>query len=326
VLVHCGAGVSRSASLVAAYLIQSGACESAEDAVSYCRKRRSCVAPNEGFLAALVAFAASQRPGDAATAAEQAQASAQASARAAADALLADVADARGGNAIAGWDDDEEDAPAAPAAAPVAAPQRIVAVAAPAPLAASAPPGDGAAWLDVLKEGALLARVPLPRGVGGELTFGRLPGCGVVLDHPSISRLHARLTRTAAGNPGSCWALADEGSAHGTWVGAARVAPRGAPVALADGAVMRFGGSTRRYVFRAGTAAAAVDVAAADVAPAAEAEAVRGVRERSRSRESGERERKKHKREKKGKQEKKEKKEKRATGERSRSRSRSRSP
>eukprot|EP00898_Chlorokybus_atmophyticus_P002516 jgi/Chlat1/3265/Chrsp22S03519 len=52
VLVHCGAGVSRSATLVVAWLMR---CKgwTAEKALEYTKRGRSVVAPNEGFMKAL---------------------------------------------------------------------------------------------------------------------------------------------------------------------------------------------------------------------------------------------------------------------------------
>ena len=55
VLVHCGAGASRSAALCMAYLMRTQSC-SAEQARAHCRARRSLVQPNDGFWRALCAF------------------------------------------------------------------------------------------------------------------------------------------------------------------------------------------------------------------------------------------------------------------------------
>jgi dual specificity phosphatase 12 len=48
VLVHCYAGVSRSASVVIAYLMRELGLTML-DALTYCRKRRPIVFPNPGF-------------------------------------------------------------------------------------------------------------------------------------------------------------------------------------------------------------------------------------------------------------------------------------
>ena len=55
VLVHCGAGVSRSASLCMAYLMRRFAWNAAR-ARKHCQSRRSLVNPNDGFWRSLCAF------------------------------------------------------------------------------------------------------------------------------------------------------------------------------------------------------------------------------------------------------------------------------
>ncbi len=57
VLVHCGAGVSRSATLVVAYLMRRFTWP-AERARAHCLARRSLVNPNQGFWRQLCAFEA----------------------------------------------------------------------------------------------------------------------------------------------------------------------------------------------------------------------------------------------------------------------------
>jgi len=52
VLVHCNAGVSRSAAVVLGYLMSSNRL-SLEDAMKILRQARPCVKPNEGFLCQL---------------------------------------------------------------------------------------------------------------------------------------------------------------------------------------------------------------------------------------------------------------------------------
>jgi putative peptide zinc metalloprotease protein len=75
-------------------------------------------------------------------------------------------------------------------------------------------------------------RVP----VLAEMTIGRAPGSTVVLDDPTVSRVHARIS--GEGNGGGGPLLEDAGSSHGTWVDGARIS---APVELRDGIRFRLG-------------------------------------------------------------------------------------
>lgn len=50
VLVHCQAGISRSVSMVIAYLLARGVAPTARDALRLVRKRRACAAPNKNFM------------------------------------------------------------------------------------------------------------------------------------------------------------------------------------------------------------------------------------------------------------------------------------
>ena len=62
-LVHCGAGVSRSAALTMAYLMRRFAWNAAK-ARTHCVQRRSIVQPNDGFWRSLCAFEAQLGIGD----------------------------------------------------------------------------------------------------------------------------------------------------------------------------------------------------------------------------------------------------------------------
>jgi len=55
VLVHGGAGISRSAALVIAYLMDVTGCTSTE-AIKFVQKKRFCIFPNEGFRQQLVEY------------------------------------------------------------------------------------------------------------------------------------------------------------------------------------------------------------------------------------------------------------------------------
>ncbi len=129
---------------------------------------------------------------------------------------------------------------AAPAAAP--APAAPAASAAPSVLPAAwvAGPGPAAAspHVEHLDRGA-----PQRISLAGKaaITFGRDPRNDVALDHPSVSRLHARMVRYAEG-----FAIEDHGSTNGTFVNGARLYP-GQPTALRIGDVIRIGPAKFTY-------------------------------------------------------------------------------
>ena len=78
-------------------------------------------------------------------------------------------------------------------------------------------------------------RVP-PLEVSEErVLLGRAPEAGARLDHPSISRRHAELTRTSTG-----WVLTELGSTRGTFLNSVRV-DEGERAALQDGDRLRVG-------------------------------------------------------------------------------------
>jgi ABC-type multidrug transport system ATPase subunit/pSer/pThr/pTyr-binding forkhead associated (FHA) protein len=113
----------------------------------------------------------------------------------------------------------------APAAPPGPPPAAAGAVAGPGPAAASP-------HVEHLDRGA-----PQRISLAGKtaLTFGRDPRNDVALDHPSVSRLHARLVRYAEG-----FAIEDHGSTNGTFVNGTRLVP-GQPTALRIDDVIRIG-------------------------------------------------------------------------------------
>jgi uncharacterized protein YegL/Na+-transporting methylmalonyl-CoA/oxaloacetate decarboxylase gamma subunit len=72
------------------------------------------------------------------------------------------------------------------------------------------------------------------------ITIGRAPSCDIVIDHPTVSRQHASIKFE-----GEQFRLYDLGSSNGTFLGDQRVRE---PVALEDGAAVRFGGV--EFVFK----------------------------------------------------------------------------
>ena len=70
--------------------------------------------------------------------------------------------------------------------------------------------------------------------VMAEMTIGRSPGSTLVIDDPTVSRVHARIS----GNGGGPTVIEDAGSSHGTWVNGARISK---PIELRDGIRLRLG-------------------------------------------------------------------------------------
>ncbi|EHH55471.1 hypothetical protein EGM_04683 [Macaca fascicularis] len=119
------------------------------------------------------------------------------------------------------------------------------------------PPWGGPATapysLEILKGGAILGTRSL-KGTSYCL-FGRLSGCDVCLEHPSVSRYHAVLQHRASGPDGECdsngpgFYLYDLGSTHGTFLNKTRIPPR-TYCRVHVGHVVRFGGSTRLFILQ----------------------------------------------------------------------------
>jgi pSer/pThr/pTyr-binding forkhead associated (FHA) protein len=80
---------------------------------------------------------------------------------------------------------------------------------------------------------APLERLVEAEPAGGELRVGRRAGVEIELPFPTVSGLHARIFRHGAG-----WAVADLGSANGTFTGATRLG-RGVPHPLRRGDAIR---------------------------------------------------------------------------------------
>jgi putative ABC transport system ATP-binding protein len=98
------------------------------------------------------------------------------------------------------------------------------------PGGAGAAPNDG---MELVFLGAPSAGTRVPLGAATAFTLGRGPECTAVVDHPSVSRLHARIQR----HDGAYW-VEDLGSRNGTWVNDQAV---NAPQPLRDGDVLRLG-------------------------------------------------------------------------------------
>uniref|UniRef100_A0A2K5J1P6 FHA domain-containing protein n=1 Tax=Colobus angolensis palliatus TaxID=336983 RepID=A0A2K5J1P6_COLAP len=119
------------------------------------------------------------------------------------------------------------------------------------------PPWGGPATapysLETLKGGTILGTRSL-KGTSYCL-FGRLSGCDVCLEHPSVSRYHAVLQHRASGPDGECdssgpgFYLYDLGSTHGTFLNKTRIPPR-TYCRVHVGHVVRFGGSTRLFILQ----------------------------------------------------------------------------
>ncbi|XP_015712997.1 kanadaptin isoform X1 [Coturnix japonica] len=115
----------------------------------------------------------------------------------------------------------------------------------------SRPPADAGYGLEVLKGGVLLGSVRLDGG--SWFLVGRLPGCALALEHPSVSRHHAVLQyrgRAADGPDADAgFYVYDLGSTHGTFLNKARVPPR-TYCRVRVGHGLRFGGSSRLFLLQ----------------------------------------------------------------------------
>ncbi|XP_029088532.1 kanadaptin [Monodon monoceros] len=119
------------------------------------------------------------------------------------------------------------------------------------------PPWGGPATapysLETLKGGTILGTRSL-KGMSCCL-FGRLASCDVCLEHPSVSRYHAVLQHRVSGPEAECdghgpgFYLYDLGSTHGTFLNKTRI-PRRTYCRVHVGHVLRFGGSTRLFLFQ----------------------------------------------------------------------------
>ncbi|XP_059324372.1 kanadaptin [Ammospiza nelsoni] len=147
--------------------------------------------------------------------------------------------------------------PGEPGPSPPAAP-RPAAAAPPAPRYeeppwGSRPPAGSGYALEVLKGGVLLGSVRLEDS--SWFLVGRLPGCAVSLEHPSVSRHHAVLQyrgcspEEPSGADAAGFYVYDLGSTHGTFLNKARLPPR-TYCRVRVGHGLRFGGSSRLFLLQ----------------------------------------------------------------------------
>lgn len=94
----------------------------------------------------------------------------------------------------------------------------------------------------VVKNGATLSQMAIKNGT--VLRIGRDPACDIVTEHPSCSFHHAKVTVAEGKQP----VLVDMGSTNGTTLNGKKIAA-GTHVTLHNGAVVKFGASTRDYIF-----------------------------------------------------------------------------
>uniref|UniRef100_A0A8C4P381 Solute carrier family 4 member 1 adaptor protein n=1 Tax=Dromaius novaehollandiae TaxID=8790 RepID=A0A8C4P381_DRONO len=101
--------------------------------------------------------------------------------------------------------------------------------------------------MPVLKGGAVRGSVRLQGG--SWFLVGRLPGCAVALEHPSVSRHHAVLQYRGDDAAAAGFYVYDLGSTHGTFLNKARVPPR-TYCRVRVGHGLRFGGSSRLFLLQ----------------------------------------------------------------------------
>ncbi|PON82131.1 Serine/threonine protein kinase [Trema orientale] len=112
------------------------------------------------------------------------------------------------------------------------------------------PPWSGAPghnfYFEVLKEGSIIDQFDVYEK--GAFMFGRVDLCDFILDHPTISRFHAVLQFKRSGQA----YIYDLGSTHGTFINKNQVKKK-SYVDLHVGDVVRFGQSSRLYIFQGPT-------------------------------------------------------------------------
>ncbi|XP_078503623.1 kanadaptin [Lissotriton helveticus] len=116
---------------------------------------------------------------------------------------------------------------------------------------AAVPSASASYHLETLKNGVILSSLHLAGQTW--FVFGRLPGCDVSMEHPSVSRYHAVLQyRGAAGSEEQQdrgFYMYDLGSTHGTFVNKKKIPPK-TYCRLRVGHVLKLGGSTRLFILQ----------------------------------------------------------------------------
>jgi len=111
----------------------------------------------------------------------------------------------------------------------------------------AAEPTDKSARLEVMKDDKMVESIDL--GQKAYYVFGRnVEMADIVIEHPSASRKHAAVVHHKGGKV----YLIDLQSAHGTFFGDTQLKAH-TPTALVNGAKIKFGASSRVYVFRGDT-------------------------------------------------------------------------
>lgn len=101
-------------------------------------------------------------------------------------------------------------------------------------------------FLEVLKDGSIIDQFDVYEK--GAYMFGRVDLCDFILEHPTISRFHAVLQFNKSGGA----FIYDLSSTHGTFINKNQVKQK-VYVELHVGDVLRFGHSTRLYIFQGPT-------------------------------------------------------------------------
>ncbi|GAX75987.1 hypothetical protein CEUSTIGMA_g3430.t1 [Chlamydomonas eustigma] len=234
VLVHCGAGVSRSATLAMMYLMRKNRWSAAK-ARTEVTERRSLVCINDGFWRALCALEGPlgviERSDVTDTTTGIYQGDDVTPAKISKDAAgekvqvnMMSISDLK--RTRASGTEDERDGKRPKHSTPIVQ-------------------GGALLRFEVAKPEGVLGELRLgPMSHNQQVMFGRVPSCDVVLEHLSISRQHAIISVDASG----CVYVTDLQSGHGTKLDEVWIKPK-TPRQLRIGSVIHFGASTRSYKY-----------------------------------------------------------------------------